>query len=96
MTGARGIAFTGTVQAVAAAACGAGQGVVGVTLFDTSAAANTVQVYDGTSTSGTLVASVTAAASSGAASPDFVSPRICTGGIYVVTTGACRGTVWIA
>jgi len=95
MEGARPISFTGTVQAVAAAASTAGQFVVGIEIFDTTAAANTLQVYDGTSTSGNLIGTVTAAASSGNGR-DFKIPRVATGGVYVVTTGACRGTVWIA
>ena len=95
MEGARGISFTTTAQLVTAAASTAGQMVVGITLFDTSASANTAQVYDGTSTSGTLIGAVTAAASSGA-SIDFATPRLATGGVYVATTGNCCGTVWIA
>lgn len=95
MNGAQGISFTGTVQLVAAASSAAGQAVVGITMIDTSAAANTVEVYDGTSTSGKLVGALTVA--SGAAdSREFTHPRMVVGGVYVKTTGACRGTVWIA
>lgn len=95
-TGARGVTFAATAQVVSAAGSVAGQGVVGLTVLDTSGATNAIAVYDGTSTSGTLIAWVECAANKGATPIDFAIPHLATGGIYVTCTGACKGTVWIA
>lgn len=92
---AQGISFTGDVQAVSATLCATGYAITGISFLDTSTSANTVAVYDGTSTSGKLIAAATVAGSGGT-DIDFGSPRVATGGIYVDTTGACKGTVWVA
>lgn len=91
---AHGYSFTADVQAVAAAASGAGFGLVGVAFLDTSASANTCSVYDGIDATGKLLATVTVAASSGT-TVTFPHPLRATGGIFVDTTGACKGTVWV-
>lgn len=95
MSQAQGVAFTGDVQAISAALCAAGVGVVGVAALDTSASANHVTVYEGTDTSGKVLASFSLAASSGGG-VDFAVPRRATAGVYVDTSGACKGTIWVA
>ncbi len=90
---AAGKAFTGTGQVVATG--GPTVGVAGLSVLDTSGSANVVSVYDGTSTSGVLVASA-AVAANGSADLTFAVPRTCGTGVYVACTGAVKGTVWVA
>lgn len=95
MTGrAAGTSFTATAQVVAAG--GAARAVAGLSVLDTSASGNTVQVYAGTDATGQLLAAVVLAAN-GAAVIDFTAPRSAgSAGIYVACTGAVKGTVWLA
>lgn len=64
----------------------------GLSIRDTSGAANTVTVYDNTSASGTVLASFQLAANASALDnvPDGVR---CNTGIHLVSTGAIVGSV---
>lgn len=92
-TRAAGKAFTGTGQAVPAS--GPSVAVAGLAVIDTSGSTNVVSVYDGTSTSGTLIGTVSVAAN-GSADLSFAYARACTTGVYINCTGAVKGTVWLA
>lgn len=86
--------FTATAQVVAAGTQSVA--VAGISVLDTSGAGNTIQVYAGTSTSGTLIGAVVLAAN-GAGTIDFSCPRSAgSAGVYVNCAGACKGTVWLA
>ena len=91
--GVVGKAFTATGQVVAAG--GPVQSVAGLSVLDTSGSANVVSVYDGTSSSGTLIGSVSVGAN-GVAVLDFSLPRQAAGGLYVNCTGAVKATLWLA
>lgn len=93
VTPAAGYDFA-AVGAIAGIPVNVAQRVTAITFVDTSAVSNTVQVYDNTSGSGHLVAAVTLAASGGATVTDI---DVAIGkGLFIVATGAVKGTAWLA
>lgn len=91
-TPAVGLAFTATGQVKASG--GPPVAVVGLSVIDNSGASNTVNVYDGTSTAGTLVTSLSVGVN-GWQDVTFPIGRACVNGIYVTCTGNVKGTVWV-
>jgi len=66
----------------------------GLSVFDTSGAANTIRVYDAGSATGPLLASVTVAANA-AADIDLGHGRRFATGLYVDCTDTVDGTAWV-
>lgn len=83
-------AFAATGQVIASG----GSLVVGIAVLNGTASPNQVNIYDGTSTSGALIASITLAASAGD-TVDFTYPRLAATGVYASCTGAVVGAVWV-
>lgn len=81
--------FTTSVQAIT----GSGY-FAGAVALDTSAAANTITVYDGTDATGIPLASFDCAASK-SGSCLINTPVKFAAGLFVATTGACKGSVFV-
>lgn len=89
-----GYAFTATGQVLTFPAnLGAGL-LTGLSVKDTSASANTITLYDGTSNAGPVLA-VISVAGNGSGEATVNAPRYFVNGIYAECTGSCKARAWV-